>query len=187
MVDQGIMPPVTADQFAPDAAPTAGQFAVSVSRMFNLPAPPTPATFADLGTSSPYYAAAQSAFPYSGRQILCPGCDFGNNFNAELPVLPAAATISLIYILHAQHRVALLSPATARQALAGVADAGKFSPLAQIYLATALHAGIITLNADHRIGAGGSSTRADLALRLFTIQQNFKLPQLAHPAPLSPQ
>jgi hypothetical protein len=182
MVDQGIMPPVSSDQFAPDAAPTAGQFAVAVQRMFNLPAPAKPVSLGGLNNTNPYYSAAEAATPFLGRQILCQGCQLGNNFQPDAPILPVATTISLVYILNSKHRLSLLTPAQAAAELAGVKDAGNYPPLAQIYLATALKHGVLSLSADHLIGDGGSATRADMAVRLSGIQSSFGIPAVASPS-----
>jgi hypothetical protein len=178
MVAQGIMRGVSQTQFAPDAFYRAGDFAVSMQHMFNLPAPAQPIDFPDVPRGSPIYAAVQAIAPFLGRQLLCPGCALGSNFLPNQPVTRAATTVALVNILKAQGMVQLLSPAEAEIVLANVSDASPPSPMARAIFATALKSGIIALQPDSKINLALKHTRADAAVLLDALQKRFNIPQV---------
>jgi len=181
MVSQGIMKPVGATEFAPDAAETLGEFVVSVHSMFNLGQPAKATEFGDVTAKSAIYAAVQAVTPYMGRQMLCFGCLLGKNLLPEQSISHAQVAMIMAQVLVAQKKLALPTAAETEAALANVADAGLIPPPARPYMAAALTGGIVTLQSGYKIALGMTHTRAEVAVIFDGAQKKFSLPQINQP------
>lgn len=178
MVSQGIMKPVGTAQFAPDAAETLGDFAVSVQRLFNLGQPAQATEFADVPPGSSLYTAIQSVAPYMGRLLLCSGCALTKSLLLTQPISRAQVTMIMAQVLVAQGKIALPTAAQTAAALANVADANLIPPPARPYFAAGVQGGIVALQPGNRIALGIAHTRAEVAVMLDGAQKRFSIPQL---------
>lgn len=180
MAAQGIMSERAAGRFGPKETSSLGEYLVSMQHMFNLPPPARPAKFTDVPPSSRYYAAVQAASPYLGRQVLCFTCALSTNLYPDQPLSRAQTTVTLVNVLVARGKLALVDETGAAQILANVRDAGKLSPPARRYFATAISANILPLSPAGTLQIADLHTRADLALMLDRVQTQFHVPQV-HP------
>ncbi len=178
MVEQGIMRGKSAEQFAPDAAMTRGEFVVALQQMFQLQTPSQRVAVSDVPPGNSLDAAVQAAQPFLGRQLLCFGCALGSNFLPNQPMTQAEQTMALTRVLVAQNKLQLLAPTDAASVLAEVKDAGSLSPPAAPYFATAIKGGVLTLQADKTIGLATPQTRVNVATTLDAVQQKFSIPQV---------
>jgi hypothetical protein len=175
MVAQGIMRTVDQDTFKPDALTTRAELAASVQHMFNLRRPEQPANFTDIPPSSPLYASVEAVAPYLGRQTMCFGCALGSNFLPNEPVLQLESVILLTNVLRAQKMIRMLSKAEAEPVLAAIPDAKALRGALPVYVATAIHNGVLPLQSTNRLDPGALQTRAQTAVLLDNVQRKFNL------------
>jgi hypothetical protein len=178
MVAQGIMHPVSPNEFAPDTPETLGHFVASIQHMFRLEPKASAPLFTDVPPDSPIFAAVQATAPYLGRQLLCFGCALGTNLVPDQPLSRAQEGMLITQVLIAQKRLQLLDPAATHVVLSGGADTNKVSAPAAPYIATAVKAGVLPLTAERRLEPATPATRVAVATSLDTVQRTFKVPEV---------
>ena len=180
MVKQGIMRRVTPARFDPAGLNARGDFAVSVQKLFDLPAPAHAADYLDVSPDSPFHAAVQAVSPYLGRQMRCFGCQLTLSLGPNEPVSRLEAVITLTNILVAQNKVALAGPQAAEpllRHLRGVDERG--GPLRQ-YVATAIQGHVLLPTPANSLAPDRPFTRADLAALLDRVQRTYHVPQRSY-------
>jgi hypothetical protein len=174
VVAQGIMRTIGPDTFKPDALTTRAELAASVQHMFNLRRPANLANFPDIPPNSPLYSSVEAVAPFLGRQTLCFGCALISNFLPNEPVSRIESAVLLTNVLIAQKKFSLLSEAESEPVLIGIEDAKTFRGPLRVYVATAIHNGVLPLTAPHRLDPT-LHTRAQTAVLLNNLQERFNL------------
>lgn len=180
MVKQGIMRGVTPARFDPAGPNARGDFAVSVQKLFDLPAPAHPVDYLDVSPDSPFHAAVQAVSPYLGRQMRCFGCQLTTSLGPNEPVSRLEAVITLTNILVAQNKVALVDAQAAEPLLRQVRGADDSRGPLRLYVATAIQSHILLPTAANSLAPDRPFTRADLAALLDRVQRNFHVPQRSY-------
>lgn len=178
LVSQGIMHGVSATEFSPNQPLNNGEFAVSIQKMFGLPAPAHKTAFTDVPAGSPVYNAVQAVAPVWGRQLICFHCQLGTTFGPNQPASRLLTAVTLTNILVARRKVALMAPGSAEAVLRGIPDAEQLQGPVRAYVATALQQGILSLTPQHAIEGLLPMTRAATAVQLDTAQKKFNLPRV---------
>src|SRR4029077_19440312 len=129
--------------------------------------------FADLHSGDLIFPAAQALAPFLNRPALCPGCQLSANFLPGRPTTRAEAAVVLVSVLVAADKLKLLDAASSNGVLANVSDAGGVPLAARPFLATALQAGNLTLDAGNTLKPNQPYTHAELTGALNTIQTHF--------------
>jgi hypothetical protein len=85
----------------------------------------------------------------------------------------AQAAVVLVSVLTARERISLLSPEQTADALADVPDVESVSAFARPYIATAVAAGILTLDTSNMIRPAQPYSRTEMNAAFDTIQRRF--------------
>jgi hypothetical protein len=152
---------------------TLAEFAVDMQEKFALPQPADMVAFDDVRPKDADYAAAEAAYPFLHRQLLCPECALSSSFSPKNSVTRAQAAVVLVSILAAQDRLSLLSPDQTADVLADVPDADGVSSFARSYIATALADGILVTQPGNTFDPTQPYLRTELAAALDTIERRF--------------
>jgi S-layer homology domain len=152
---------------------TLAKFARTAQEKFRLVQPTYPIAFDDLRPNDPDYAAAQAVYPFLHRQLLCPECALDSRFSPQTALTRAQAAVVLVSVLTARERISLLSPEQTADALADVPDAESVSAFARPYIATAVAAGILTLDTSNMIRPAQPYSRTEMNTAFETIQRRF--------------
>jgi len=178
MVSQGIIPGRSAQQFAPDAPLTRAEFAVSMQKMFNLPAASQAASFPDVPASSPYHSAVEAVAPHLARSLLCFRCALVKNFSPNEVISRAEMTMIMTHILVSQNKLKLPDQSETAAALAAVTDGEKIPVPARPYFAAAIKNNVVDLKPGKTIALPLAVSRAETAEYLANVQKKFSMPVL---------
>lgn len=157
------------------------EFATALQRLFDLPAPNQKFVFPDVAQNSPSYDAIQAVAPFLGRQIRCPGCALTTTIGIDQPIDRVEAAVAVTGILLAQRKITVVSPARARQLLPSATYSAPHSRPLQLYLATAVNAGVLRSSAAAVSQTPAKFTRVDLALMLEGVQTRYKIRSRSNP------
>lgn len=152
--------------------------ATSLQQSFVLPPPQNPPPFPDISPSDPFYAFAQALSPFTHLQILCPGCRLTRAFEPNRGVSRAELAVLLVSLLVAGNKLQLLSFADANVVLSAVsdtADPAVLPILARPFVATAIQAGLMTVQGG-KFQPKSPVSEVDLTAALNSIQVQFGLP-----------
>ena len=181
IVNQGIMTPLSPGVFGPLDNTTRRQFVVAVQRLFHLTPAQNQPLFHDVPSTDPDLGAINSVAPFMQRQAFCPGCALNNEFRPEAPISVTAEAVTLTSILNSRHQIELTNASDAASMLAPASDLSQLAAPAQVFVATAVRNGIVSIDDLMARNAAPIATRAATAVLLDTIQQRFKIPNLPQP------
>jgi hypothetical protein len=178
MAAQGLIQGRSSKEFAPDAPLTRAEFAVSMQKMFNLPAASQAASFPDVPTSSPYHSAVEAVAPHLARSLLCFRCALVKNFSPNEVISRAEMTMIMAHILVSQNKLTLPDQSQTAAALAAVADGEKIPVPARPYFAAAIKNNVVDLKPGKMIALPLAVSRAETAECMANVQKKFSLPVL---------
>ena len=166
---QGIVKGTGPESFDPAGQITRAQYAALMQRTFALPQPSTPVAFTDVTASSWEYTSVEALTPYMDYYQL-PG---GNSFHPNDPMDRQDVATVMVKILAASNKLTVLSSSAAQSALASVTDSSDIAPALQVYVATAIQAGLIKGFPDGSFQPQGILTRAQVAVLIQRLQNQF--------------
>lgn len=175
MVDQGIIPLMSREKFEPTKIVTGRQFAVAVSRMFNLQDSRKKPLFRDVPSDDPDFAAINSIAPYLQRQAFCPGCLLAKTFQPDATLSPVAEAAILTGLLIDRHDVSLLDSTHTDQLLLTATHLAALAPPARRLVATAVQSKIVSMSDLTPEAVTAGVTRARLAVVLDALETRYKL------------
>jgi hypothetical protein len=160
-------------------AVTLVEFARIAQEQLRLAQPRFPVVFDDLRPTDPEYAPAQALYPFLHRRLLCPECPLTSSFSAKNPAIDAPnvfltraqAAVILVSILMDQGRISLLTREQTADVLAGVPDVDSVSVFARPYIATAIAAGILALDARNMVRPAQPYSHTEMNAAFNTIQR----------------
>lgn len=166
LTTQGIIRGMAPGVFDPGGAVTRVQLATLLGRLLRLPPPRERVVFRDVPASFWGYRAVEAAasfIPGAGSRLFAP----------DYAVSRQDVAAAVVGVLAAQHRLAVLDAAQAREVLAEVPDASGISPKLEVLVATAIDHHIMTGFPDGSFQPGGQLTRAQVAVLLERVEQEF--------------
>ena len=166
---QGIIKGTSSTTFDPSGQITRAQFSALMQRTFDLPQPSSPVAFTDVAASDWEYASVEALTPYMDYYQL-PG---GNAFHPNDPMDRQDVATAIVKLLAASNKLTVLSSADAQSVLAKVTDTADIAPALQVYVATAIKAGIMAGFPDGSFQPMTILTRAQVAVVIQRLQNDF--------------
>jgi hypothetical protein len=181
IVNQGIMAPLSPGLFGPEDITTRRVFAVAMQRLFRLASARKEPLFEDVPPTDADFEAINSVAPFLERQAFCPGCALINDFRPDAPIAVTEEAVALTSVLNSRRQLELVKASDAPSILAPEPGLPRIAAPALVFLATAVHDGIVSADDLKARNAAPIATRAGTAILLDGVQQRFKIPSLPQP------